>query len=168
MQKLEKLVSLMETISRKIGETFAYVLVIFMCLMVYEVIARYFLKSPTMWVHETCGMLFAAYIAFTGGWVLLEKGHVAVDIIYQYFPKKGKNIANIIVSLIGFSLFLTLLWFGWKFGWKSFLMSERSHTVFGPPMWPVKMMLPVGCFLFLFQLCADVGRAILDLKGKDR
>lgn len=167
MQTLEKLVSFMESTSRKIGESSAYLFVVFMCLMVYEVIARYFLQSPTIWVHEMCGMVFAGYIAFTGGWVLLEKGHVAVDIVYQRFPRKGKYVADIIVSLVGFSLFLVLIWFGWKYGWKALVTNQRSHTIFGPPLWPVKMMLPVGSFLFLFQLVANVGRAILELKGKE-
>jgi TRAP-type C4-dicarboxylate transport system permease small subunit len=145
---------------------FSYMLFVFMTLMVYEVISRYFFRSPTIWVHEICGFLFAAYIAFTGAWVLLEKGHVAVDIIYQYFPNRVKCIADILVSLVAFGLFAVLLWQGWNYAWYAFKTNQHSHTVFGPPLWPVKMMLPVGALLFLTQLIADLGRSLLELKER--
>ena len=166
MQKIERSISFLETITKRVGMAFSYMLFVFMTLMVYEVISRYFFRSPTIWVHELCGFLFAAYIAFTGGWVLLEKGHVAVDIIYQHFPRKGKCIADILVSLIAFALFVVLLWQGWKYAWYALVTNQHSHTVFAPPLWPVKMMLPVGSLLFLIQLIADLGRSLLDVKER--
>lgn len=164
---MEKFISIAEAINRKIGETAAYILPAFMCLMVFEVIMRYFFKSPTIWVHETCGYLFAFYIAFTGGWILLLKGHVSVDIAYERFGAKVKIIADIIVSIAGFLLFLVLLWFGWKYAWHAIVTNQHSHTIFAPPMWPVKIMLPAGSVLFLIQIAADIMRSILELKGEE-
>jgi TRAP-type mannitol/chloroaromatic compound transport system permease small subunit len=167
MQGIEHFISFVETINRKIGEAASYILPVFMCLMVYEVAMRYFFQSPTIWVHEICGYLFAFYIAFTGGWILLLKGHVAVDIAYERFSIKGKVIADIIVSSVGFVLFLVLLWFGWKYAWHSIVTNQHSHTVFAPPMWPVKIMLPAGSLLFLIQIIADIARSFLGLKGEE-
>ena len=166
MHWMEKFISVAETINRKIGESASYILTVFMCLMVYEVIMRYFFQSPTMWVHEVCGYLFAFYLAFTGGWVLLLKGHVAVDIAYQYFTMRGKLVADLIVSIVGFVLFLVLLWVGWKYAWHAIITNQHSHTMFGPPLWPVKVMLPAASLLFLLQIIADIMRSILDLTRK--
>ena len=163
---MENFISIAAAINRKIGEAAAYTLTVFMCLMVYEVIMRYFFQSPTMWVHETCGFLFAFYIAFTGGWVLQLKGHVAVDIAYQYFSTRGKIVADLIVSIVGFVLFAVLLWVGWKYGWHAIVTNQHSHTMFGPPLWPVKAMLPAASLLFLIQIVADIMRGILDLTRK--
>jgi len=166
MQKVEAFISLAENINKKVGKASCYLIFVFMLLMVFEVAARYFFESPTTWVHEMCGQLFAAYIALTGGWVLYEKGHVAVDIIYQYFPENVKSIADIIVSLTALFMFVILFWQGYKYAWHALVTNQHSHTLFGPPMWPVKMMLPAGAFLFLLQILADIARSIIDFKKR--
>ncbi len=161
MQALKKMISIIEKINLAVGKGASYLIFVFMTLMVFEVISRYFFQSPTIWVHEICGQIFAAYIALTGGWVLLEKSHVAVDIVYERFPKSGKLFANIVVSIIGFFMFGILFWQGYKFAWHAVITHQHSHTIFAPPMWPVKMMIPAGALFFILQLTADLARTIV-------
>lgn len=166
MQLIETFIKIIEGMNKRIGKASAYLIFVFMSLMVYEVISRYFFNSPTIWVHEICGFLFAAYVALTGAWVLLEKGHVAVDIIYQYFPSKGKDLADIVVSLIALFMFSVLFWQGYKFAWHSFTTGQHSHTLFAPLLWPVKAMLPLGSLFFLLQILADLARSIIQYKQR--
>ncbi len=160
MQTIEKVIFLIEKINKMVGKASTNLIFVFMFLMVYEVIARYFFQSPTIWVHEMCGYLFAGYIALTGGWVLLKKGHVAVDIIYQYFPEKVKCTADLIVSLVALFMFVVLFWQGYKFAWHAFATNQHSHTLFGPVLWPVKILLPLGSLFFILQIFADLGKII--------
>jgi TRAP-type mannitol/chloroaromatic compound transport system permease small subunit len=164
MQSIEKLIFFIEKNNKMVGKVSCNLIFVFMFLMVYEVIARYFFERPTIWVHELCGYLFAAYVALSGGWVLLEKGHVAVDIIYQYFPRKLKYTADIVVSIISLFMFIVLFWQGYKFAWHAFSTGQHSHTLFGPLLWPVKAMLPIGCVFFILQILADFGKTILEFK----
>ncbi|CCK78297.1 DctQ: TRAP transporter DctQ subunit [Desulfobacula toluolica Tol2] len=166
MQIIEKMINFIEKINKNIGKAACYLIFVFMFLMVYEVIARYFFQSPTIWVHEMCGYIFAAYIAMTGGWVLLEKGHVSVDIIYQFFPRKVKLTADIIVSIVALFMFIILFWQGYKFAWHAFSTNQHSHTLFGPPLWPVKILLPIGSLVFILQILADFGKTILKAKQR--
>lgn len=166
MQAIEKIIDFIERINKRVGKASCSLIFVFMLLMVYEVIARYFFQRPTIWVHETCGYLFAAYIALTGGWVLLEKGHVSVDIIYQFFPKKVKLVADILVSVVALFMFVVLFWYGYKFAWHAFSTHQHSHTLFGPPLWPVKSLLPIGSLLFIFQILADFGKTVLEFKQR--
>ncbi|MCP4369577.1 MAG: TRAP transporter small permease subunit [Deltaproteobacteria bacterium] len=164
MQTIEKIIFFIEKINKMVGKASCNLIFVFMFLMVYEVIARYFFESPTIWVHELCGYLFAAYVALTGGWVLLKKGHVAVDIIYQYFPRKVKFTADIIVSIVALFMFVVLFWQGYKYAWHAFATNQHSHTLFGPVLWPVKALLPVGAVFFILQIFADFGKIILEFK----
>ncbi len=161
MQALKKMIHIIEKINLTVGKGSSYLIFVFMTLMVYEVISRYFFQSPTIWVHEICGQIFAAYVALTGGWVLLEKGHVAVDIIYQRFPRSGKLFANIVVSFIGFFMFSILFWQGYKFAWRAIITHQHSHTIFAPPLWPVKILIPAGALLFLLQIAADLAKTFV-------
>ena len=153
---METLIRNIEKISLKVGKAASYLIFVFMFLMVYEVIARYFFESPTIWVHEVCGYIFAAYIALTGAWVLLEKGHVAVDMIYQFFPEPLRRTADLLVSLVALFMFCVLFWQGYKFAWHAFATDQHSHTLFGPPLWPMKSMLPAGALFFILQIIADL------------
>jgi TRAP-type mannitol/chloroaromatic compound transport system permease small subunit len=94
----------------------------------------------------------------------LKKGHVAVDIIYQHFPRKVKYFADMAVSLTGFFMFSILFWQGYKFAWHAIKTNQHSHTLFAPPMWPVKIMIPIGALLFLIQLSANLSRSIIAYK----
>lgn len=163
---LENFIQAVERLNHWIGKASCNLIFVFMFLMVYEVIARYFFESPTIWVHELCGYIFAAYIALTGGWVLLEKGHVAVDIIYQYFPGNLKKIADVIVSIVALFMFTVLLWQGYKFAWHAFSTNQHSHTLFGPVLWPVKAMLPAGALFFILQILADLAKSIMTFNEK--
>lgn len=167
MHTIEKFLTVVERMNTWIGKASCNLIFVFMLLMVYEVIARYFFESPTIWVHEVCGYVFAAYIALTGAWVLNEKGHVAVDIIYQHFPGRLKQAADILISLVALVMFVVLFWQGYKFAWHAFTTGQHSHTLFGPPLWPVKSMLPAGAFFFILQIAADLIRSILTLEKKE-
>lgn len=167
MQTLKKFIRIVERMNTWIGKASCNLIFVFMLLMVYEVIARYFFESPTIWAHEVCGYIFAAYIALTGGWVLNGKGHVAVDIIYQYFPGKVKHTADIIVSVVALFMFIVLFWQGYKFAWHAFSTNQHSHTLFGPPLWPVKSMLPAGALLFILQIIADILKSIFTLETEE-
>lgn len=167
MEIIEKFIQIVERLNTWIGRFSCNLIFVFMLLMVYEVIARYFFESPTIWVHEVCGYIFAAYIALTGGWVLKEKGHVAVDIIYQFFPQKLKQLADILVSLVALFMFIVLFWQGYKFAWHAFSTGQHSHTLFGPPLWPVKTMLPAGALFFILQIVADLLKSIFTLNKEE-
>ncbi len=155
----------MESINRFVGKLSIWLIFVFMLLMVFEVIMRYFLESPTIWVHESCGYVFAAYLAFTGGWVLLGKGHVSVDILYQYFPKSVRHMADIVVSILTIGMFSVLFYQGYKFALFAYITNQHSHTLFAPLLWPIKALLPIGALLFIFQLIADIAKSIIALKG---
>ncbi|MBE9570554.1 MAG: TRAP transporter small permease, partial [Proteobacteria bacterium] len=52
MSMVEKFINFAEKINKGTGRASAYLIFLFMGLMVFEVIARYFFLSPTIWVHE--------------------------------------------------------------------------------------------------------------------
>ena len=61
MEIIEKFLRIVERMNTWIGRASCNLIFVFMLLMVYEVIARYFFESPTIWVHEVCGYIFAAF-----------------------------------------------------------------------------------------------------------
>ena len=126
--------------------------VLFMFIMVLvEVIRRYFFNSPTVWGNELTQMIFGVYVVLCGGYILSFGGHVNVDILYSRFSIRGKAIADIITFFLFLGFCSMLLIYGSSLAWESLSTFEHSESAWNPPIYPVKLMIPLGAFLLLLQ-----------------
>ena len=60
------------------------------CAYFYEVVMRYIFNQPTIWVHESCFLLFGMQYLLAGAYTLLTGGHVRVDVMYIKLPPRGR------------------------------------------------------------------------------
>lgn len=131
----------------------------------YEVIARYVFNSPTNWVHESMFLMFGMLYMLSGAFALREGSHVRVDVLYQYLPRRGRALLDVITSVFFFIFVIAMLWTGWTFASDAIDMGEVSFTEWAIEYWPVKLAIPVGAALILVQGIARVMRALAVLTG---
>jgi len=133
-----------------------------------EVIRRYLFNAPTVWANELTQMLFGAYIVLAGGYILAIEGHVNVDILYSRLSRKTQAILDIITSVLFFMFCLMMVYYGGSLAWESLSTFEHSQSAWNPPIYPVKLTIPIGAGLLLLQGIAKLIRDILFLiKGVD-
>ncbi len=164
MHTLKKIVSFIASLNTLLGKIASYCLTIIMLFLSYEVIARYFFNSPTIWAHELSGFFFAFYLALTGPWVLLRKEHVAVDIIYTKYSEKKQNAADIVSNFIAIFFFVMVFYLGMKNALYSLSINQTSYTVWGPPLWPVKFLIPLSAVFFILQALAGICDSAMKIK----
>lgn len=131
-----------------------------------EVIARGAFNAPSIWADESMTYLAGLAYALGGGYTLLHRKHVLVDLAYQPLARRSRSVkaAMDIGAFVLFSLYCaTLIWFGWQFGAASFEQHEGSGTLWNPPAWPLKFAIPLAGLLLLLQglanLLVDLGLA---------
>ena len=129
----------------------SYLILPIVMLLLYEIVARYLFNRPTIWVHETTVIIYAAYIALLGGYTLKHEGHVNVEIIYQLFSPRIRAVINLLTWTLFFAFCGVLLIKGWQEAWEAFKYGETAPTAFAPPLVIAKIMLPLGALLLLFQ-----------------
>jgi TRAP-type mannitol/chloroaromatic compound transport system permease small subunit len=105
--------------------------------------------------------------------VLLMFFLVLSEVIRRYFfnaPTVFSRLstrARAIVDICTFVLFLLfcgmMLVYGGSLAWESLSIWERSNSAWGVPLYPAKMMIPIGAFLLLLQGFAKLIRDILTL-----
>jgi len=164
MGKMEQSIGFIGGMNRQLGKISSFVLILIMLFLCYEVLMRYFFNSPTIWVHELSGFSFAFYLALTGPWLLQRKEHVSVDIIYSKFPCRFRLIADIIAYLVCITFFVVLFWVGGKDVLHTFKINQHSYTVWGPPLGPVKLFVPIAAGLFILQAAAGICETVLKLR----
>jgi len=149
-----------DSINKWTGNIICYLVVVITLTGVYEVAMRYFFNRPTIWVWEINGFLLSVFVALGGGYTLLVRGHVRVDIVYDYLSPRAKAITDTVTSLFIFLFLGILLWQGIEQGLLSLERLETTHTMFRPPIYPFKIILALGTFLFLLQAVTNFVRYI--------
>jgi TRAP-type mannitol/chloroaromatic compound transport system permease small subunit len=93
-----------------------------------------------------------------GGYALLHRRHVIVDVVYARFSARTRARLDV-VTLLFFVLYLgTLIWAGFVWGWDSIKIGETTGSPWNPPIWPVKLAIPIAAVLVLLQGIANVVR----------
>ncbi len=133
--------------------------IIFLLLLatiIYEVVARYWFNSPTMWSVEVSQYLFGITFLLAGGYTLANKGHVRVDILILIFSKQSRRILGIICYFISIGYLLVLLYITVPRAWESIYYKEVMDSVWAPYTWPILIFVPIGVFVMILQAVAMI------------
>lgn len=148
---MRRVFGIIDGISKWSGIIFAYLLWPGVAVLVYEIVARHFFDAPTIWAHGMTQRIFAVYYFICGTYVSLYKDHITMDLIYNRFSLRTRAVMDI----LGFAFFAffcgALLWFGSRYAWSSMMRLEPCNTPFRAPLYPVKMVIPIGALLIILQ-----------------
>ncbi|HBW35770.1 MAG TPA: ABC transporter substrate-binding protein [Desulfosporosinus sp.] len=158
-----------DLVSECSGKFISLLIIVLNLIIGYEVIARYVLNAPTIWVHEASGMLFGTYIVLGAAYILSIKGHVNMDLVYNRLSRRQQAFIDIITFGVFAAFCVALIFKGGERALYSIRIMEHSSSIWGPPLYPIKIMLPIGAFLLLLQGIAKFARDVTTLvKGEER
>lgn len=139
-------------INETIGKIDNFLIYFLTAFIIYAIVMRRFLNITDIWSYEVTQFTFGAYFVLAGGYVLAQKRHVTMDIIYNRFSVKNRALIDLITSIFFFIFVGVLLWTSLMAGLKSFEMREvSSASAWAPPIYPIKLIIPLGAFLLLIQ-----------------
>lgn len=154
------MLTFVDRINEYAGRIVAFLILGHVCVIVWGVVLRYVFDSPQIWVDEMGLFLFGGYVILGGGYTFLHGEHVNTDILYRRFSQRGKAILDLVTFPLFFSFCAILFWKGMKMAIGAVIIAEKSWSVWGPPVWPIKIAVPVGAFLILLQ---GVSKLIRDI-----
>jgi TRAP-type mannitol/chloroaromatic compound transport system permease small subunit len=148
---VDRWIRTIDKVNEWVGKASGVVLIPMVLITSYEVVMRYIFSKPTIWAWDLNIQLFAAISMFGGGYTLLHNSHVRVDVLANMLDSKHRAFLDILSSFFFFLGILVLLLGGWQMGWTSWHSREAMPTIWAPPYYTMKMMVPVGAFLVLIQ-----------------
>jgi TRAP-type mannitol/chloroaromatic compound transport system permease small subunit len=155
---VRRVLEAIDAISEWTGRITAFLIPGMMLIMTYEVVARYLLKSPTIWAMESTQYLFLATTALGGAYVLRHDGHVNVPILYSRLSTRTQAIVDVVTSLFFFFFMGALFRASWITTVESVVYLEHSPTYWEPPIYPVYIVMTAGIFLIILQALAKLVR----------
>jgi TRAP-type mannitol/chloroaromatic compound transport system permease small subunit len=163
---VQKIILAIDQISKTVGHAFAWCIVILTVGTCYEVLVRYLLNDPTSWAFDLSYLMYGAVFYMAGAYTLSRAGHVRADMFYRKWTDRTQAIVELVLYVIFFFPgILALVVAGGAYGVESMRLREVSvNSPAGVPIWPLKMMIPVGAFLIALQGFAEVLRCVVCLQ----
>jgi C4-dicarboxylate transporter DctQ subunit len=130
----------------------------------YSVVMRYFFKSPSIWVVQTCeyALLWMVFLGTT--WLLREKGHVSVDIVYSRLRDGSRSLLNLITfSLAGLAC-AVIVFFGTQYTWQTVIYGITDVRALTVPKYAVFIIIPFGSLLLCIQFFRMVWKEFRQIK----
>ncbi|MEO1105710.1 MAG: TRAP transporter small permease, partial [Pseudomonadota bacterium] len=129
----------------------AWLLFIIGAMLTYEVVARYFFNSPTIWAEELSRVLliWAVFLASAG--LLASRDHIRVTVLVERFPPALQRFANV-VSLVFVAVIAGFVaWNGVPIALGSLEVGRTTGTMLDIPSWWLQASIPVGFALIAAQ-----------------
>ena len=160
MKILKLALRIIDKISNWVGTVVSFGVLAITALIVFDVFMRYVLNDPTKWAGEVSTMMFGAMWLLGGAYALLYKSHVNMDALYGRLSQRKKAILDLITAPLFYIVVALMLWKGGQYALLSISNLESSSSVWGPPVYPIKTLIPVGAALILLQGIAQTIRNI--------
>lgn len=148
-----------------VAKTAAWLIVPMFLLLMADVVMRYVVGSAAILTAEFAQLIFGVYAVIAGGYLLVERAHVNVDIIYGKFSPKQKARIDLATSFLAFLFLAVLIWQGTDMAWESAEKLETSSSIWNPHIWPVKIAIPVAGILLLLQAVVRVVSDVRTMMG---
>ncbi len=161
MNLVGRVIHAIDWINEQSGKLVSFLAAFMMFTVVYEVLARYIFNRPTIWAMEVNQYLLCGYTALAGGYALLYGSHVNVDILHQRFGLRIRALLDILTSFLFLGFIFVLIWKTGAMAWEAWVYDEHSESLLAAPLFPAKVVIPLGGLLILLQ---GLAKFIRDLR----
>lgn len=134
--------------------------VLITCQMIW---VRFVLGQSTVWQTEAVVYLMIAATLIGLPYVQKLRGHVSVDLLENIMPPRMRRGLAIFTLIVTALMMAVMLYYGWEMFHFAWSRGWRSETVWAVPLWIPYLSVPLGLFLFLLQLFADIAATIARL-----
>ncbi len=130
-----------------------------MFLTFFNVSGRMAFDLPVKGYFELIELFMLLMTVFAIGYTATRKGHIRVDILANYLPRKVNNILDIVTYAVAFIFFIMVTWRGGVNGLDNF-NDKLSTGVLHIPIYPFNFVLAVGTAILSVVFFRDCLKAI--------
>lgn len=143
-----------------------YLVFAMMGILLFESISRTIFDQPHIWVVEMAQFSMAAYYLLGGGYSMILKGHVRMDLLYGRWSEQRRALADVLTGPILIFYLVYLLYGAISSVEYAVTYKQVNYTPWAPPLAPIKIIMAIGILLMLLQAIAiffkDLARVMGD------
>ena len=143
-----------------------YLVFMMIGILLYEPIARNLFGISSIWAVEMAQFTMAAYYLLGGGFSMLLKGHVRMDLLYGRWSEKKKAKVDAVTSLFLIFYLVFLLIGAYSSIEYAVMYGQKNRSAWAPYMAPIKIIMGTGVLLMLLQAIATFFKDIAKARGE--
>lgn len=162
---MRKLIGILDWTSRSIAAGVMIIMLLLVAVMIFEVIMRRFLNSPTLWAFDVSYMLNGCIFIGASSYALLNDAHVKVTFLSDTFSIRTRELINAAFYIL---LFLPVV------GFLSYASAREAIEAFvggttervspwAPRIWPFYAALAIGVCGFWLQGISQALKNLLSI-----
>jgi TRAP-type C4-dicarboxylate transport system permease small subunit len=133
-------------------------------LSTYGVGRRYLLQNPEPYSYEISTILLVGCVVFAVAGLQRHRRHLRVDFISNYFSESLQRILlNIVTPVFALFYVVIITWKSWENALYSLRIDETSQSAWQEPLYPIKLLVPIGMALLCLVLIAQLSYGIASL-----
>ena len=166
MQGLLQISRAIDWVTERIGKTMGWFILAAVIVSSVNALVRFvFSKSSNSWL-ELQWYLFGAVVLLAAAYTFQRNEHIRIDIINSRLAKSTRNWIDIIGHLFFLApLCLVMIWLSTPVFLRDIRSGEVSASAGGLPLWPAKMLIPLGFSLLLLQGFSELIKRIAVMRG---
>ena len=166
---MKSLLSLSRSIDRlneQVGRLVYWLVLVAVLISAGNAISRYTLNlSSNAWL-EIQWYLFSAIFLLSAGYTLLYNQHVRIDVVSARLSRRARAWIDILGTLLFLlPVAIAILWMSWPIFVTAFKVHEMSSNAGGLPVWPARLLMPVGFLLLTLQGLSELIKRVAFLQG---
>lgn len=121
-------------------------LILLTCIMMLQVVMRYFFHAPLSWAEEACRYSFVYSVMLATAYCIRKGKMLRVDVVINLFPPIIAKLLDLIAQLMAIIFCIILLKPSWNVMMSAYKIGNVSSGL-ELPMWILYTSAPVGFVL---------------------
>jgi len=151
-------------LSRAFGVFSAALIVVSIAVVCQMVFVRAVLGQSSIWQTEFVIFALVAATFLGAPYILLTRGHVAVDVVPLMLGDRGRRLLYALGHLLALAFCLMFLWASIPWWWEVFEKGQTTSSMWRARLWIPYLSVPVGLGLLCLQMLTHI---VLVLRGSE-
>ena len=148
-------VAAVHAVSRLFGVVAALMILVSIGVICHMVFVRAVLGQSSIWQTEFVTFAIVAATFIGAPYILLTRGHVAVDVVPLMLRTPARRVLHIVGNLValtfcGFFLYAAIPWW-----WETWQTGQTTPSLWKARVWIPYLAVPVGLSVLCLQFVAD-------------
>lgn len=155
-----------DALNYRVGRAAMYLFFAMGAILLASTVSRLVLGIPINWALEMSQFLLSAYYLLGGAYTLQLDQHVRMDLFYGRLSARKRATTDAFTIL--FVIFYLVVLLGGALSSTNYAIvyGQKNYSAWGPPLWPIKVVMTAGVFLMLLQLISTFIKDVAIARGK--
>ena len=132
-----------------------------------DTITRKFFTIGMQNVPEISGYAFIVAVTWSFSYTALQRGHIRIDTLYGFFPRRVAAVANLLSAAALFGVAFVLTYYAWNVFQESWSGGSRSVSTLNAPLWVPQFFWATGLIFFSLVMFFILAYAVVALARGD-